>query len=198
MTQQSHYPTYDVMQEKEHWDDHTRSIVEERLKPNLEYSYLSLQDAETLRAVCSTLIDDNRNECIRYVLTHIDGQLHQNIGEGQRKSIVPPLRELVRRTVEALDLMSMSRWESLFHQLKEDDQRQILLELSENRAEPAYVWTGLPQAEIFNKLLTLTVEAYYSHPLVWSEIGYGGPAYPRGYVRTAIGQLDPWEAKTER
>lgn len=37
----------------------------------------------------------------------------------------------------------------------------------------------------------------YPHPRVWSEIGYAGPAYPRGYVRTQLGQLDPWEAKAE-
>ncbi|WP_369127188.1 hypothetical protein [Paenibacillus antri] len=44
----------------------------------------------------------------------------------------------------------------------------------------------------------MTLEAYYSHPAVWSEIGYGGPAYPRGYVRTQLGQLDPWEAHTKQ
>ncbi len=43
----------------------------------------------------------------------------------------------------------------------------------------------------------MTAEAYYSHLVAWSEIGYGGPAYPRGYVRTQMGQLDPWEAQPE-
>jgi len=32
---------------------------------------------------------------------------------------------------------------------------------------------------------------------VWSEMGYGGPAYPRGYYRIEAGVTDPWEAKAE-
>jgi hypothetical protein len=36
--------------------------------------------------------------------------------------------------------------------------------------------------------------AYYSHPHAWSEIGFGGPANPRGYVRIYFDRRDPWEA----
>jgi hypothetical protein len=25
--------------------------------------------------------------------------------------------------------------------------------------------------------------AFYSHPWAWNEIGFGGPAYPRGFMR---------------
>ena len=31
-------------------------------------------------------------------------------------------------------------------------------------------------------------------PTAWSEIGWGGPASPRGYVRMDFDQRDPWEA----
>jgi hypothetical protein len=36
--------------------------------------------------------------------------------------------------------------------------------------------------------------AYYAHPVAWNEIGFGGPAGPRGYVRMALDRRDPWEA----
>jgi hypothetical protein len=35
------------------------------------------------------------------------------------------------------------------------------------------------------------LSAFYSHPWAWNEIGYGGPRYPRGYVRLAAGQREP-------
>ena len=35
---------------------------------------------------------------------------------------------------------------------------------------------------------------YYSHPTAWSEMGFGGPASPRGYVRMELDRRDPWEA----
>ena len=36
--------------------------------------------------------------------------------------------------------------------------------------------------------------AFYSHPWAWNEIGYGGPAYPRGYMRLGEGQREPHQA----
>ncbi|MGZ4229300.1 MAG: gluconate 2-dehydrogenase subunit 3 family protein, partial [Solirubrobacteraceae bacterium] len=32
-----------------------------------------------------------------------------------------------------------------------------------------------------------------SHPWAWNEIGFGGPAYPRGYARLGAGQRENWE-----
>ena len=40
--------------------------------------------------------------------------------------------------------------------------------------------------------------AYYAHPTAWSEIGFGGPASPRGYVRMDENRRDPWEAVEHR
>ncbi|WP_135556231.1 gluconate 2-dehydrogenase subunit 3 family protein [Paenibacillus cymbidii] len=194
-TVRSHYPEYDVMDALEQWDDHTQAIVGARLVREHDYRYLTLTEAELLRAVCSLLAGDDRGEIIQYVLCHIDETLYRNVGESQRKAGVPAARQLIRDGLQALDRASMLRFGDHLFQLHGNEQRQLMLEFGEFRVEPAAVWNGLPQKALFQKLLALTVEAYYSHPLVWSEIGYGGPAYPRGYVRTAIGQTDPWEAK---
>ncbi len=35
---------------------------------------------------------------------------------------------------------------------------------------------------------------HYAHPHSWSEIGFGGPANLRGYVRLYFDRRDPWEA----
>ena len=42
------------------------------------------------------------------------------------------------------------------------------------------------------------VEGYYAHPWAWDEIGFGGPAYPRGYMRLEHGQPEPWEVEERR
>jgi hypothetical protein len=36
---------------------------------------------------------------------------------------------------------------------------------------------------------------FYSHPWAWNEIGYGGPAYPRGFARLGVGQSEAWEGE---
>ena len=39
---------------------------------------------------------------------------------------------------------------------------------------------------------------YYSHPWAWDEIGFGGPAYPRAYMRLERGEPEPWEVAEKR
>ncbi|MDQ6943705.1 MAG: gluconate 2-dehydrogenase subunit 3 family protein, partial [Candidatus Eremiobacteraeota bacterium] len=41
-------------------------------------------------------------------------------------------------------------------------------------------------------------EAYYAHPWAWDEIGFGGPAYPRAYMRLERGEPEPWETNEKR
>lgn len=43
-------------------------------------------------------------------------------------------------------------------------------------------------------VLPAIVSIYYVHPAGQSEIGYGGPASPRGYVRLEGNRFDGWEA----
>ena len=63
------------------------------------------------------------------------------------------------------------------------------------RVESRY-WGDLPAGGFFlHVLLKQTVGIYYSHPAAWSEIGFGGPASPRGYVRLGFNERDPWEAE---
>jgi hypothetical protein len=41
------------------------------------------------------------------------------------------------------------------------------------------------------------LSTFYSHPWAWNEIGFGGPAYPRGYSRLGPGQREHWESPPE-
>ncbi len=57
------------------------------------------------------------------------------------------------------------------------------------------LWRGMPSKLFFTKrVLHDIVGAYYAHPTAWSEIGWAGPASPRGFVRLDKNRRDPWEA----
>ena len=45
----------------------------------------------------------------------------------------------------------------------------------------------------FSVWMRYACSAFYAHPWVWNEIGFGGPAYPRGYKYLALGAREPWE-----
>ncbi|MVP01227.1 gluconate 2-dehydrogenase subunit 3 family protein [Paenibacillus lutrae] len=197
MRKMTKYPSFDVMAEQEHWDPHTQSIVNDRLVRQPKHQVLSLEEAELLRSWCSRLVDDDRAEMINYVIEHIDTTLSSGTGEGQRKPEAPHQRELILQGLHAVDKIAEGFHGQPFHHLRAIEQQEIMKNIAEARLSLIGEWTTTVQNEWFSKLLKLTVEAYYSHPVVWSEIGYAGPAYPRGYVRTDRGQLDPWEAKPE-
>ena len=56
-------------------------------------------------------------------------------------------------------------------------------------------WGGMPCNLFFeHRVIPDITHAYYAHPIAWSEIGFGGPASPRGYVRMGLDRRDPWEA----
>lgn len=194
MEDHNHYPTYDVMEESSEWDVHTRSIVKARLIREHSYGYLTIVEAETLRAWCSLLMDDHRGEIIQYIINHIDQVLSENQGEGHRKAGTPPLRMLVRQGLKAIDETGWFVNSQPFFQLDEMDQRSIMLYISNENYPATKNWDGISQKVLFQKLLQLSVEAYYAHPLIWSEIGFGGPAYPRGYSLHSPDQLESWEA----
>ncbi|WP_019120504.1 gluconate 2-dehydrogenase subunit 3 family protein [Brevibacillus massiliensis] len=199
MVRQSHYPSFDVLRETDAWDDHTQSIVTSRVRPKTNFQFLTKQETELLRAICSLLVDDQRLNVLSYVLEHIDQTLTQAIGEGQRKAGVPNEQILIREGLQAIDAAARQLHATPFTHLKEEQQTELLQALSQGHGntEASPTWDPAWQQPLFDKLLTLTIESYCSHPAVWSEIGYAGPAYPRGYVRTQLGQLDPWEAQPE-
>ncbi|HZG87951.1 gluconate 2-dehydrogenase subunit 3 family protein [Paenibacillus sp.] len=191
----SHYRDYNVLEEQDHWDPHTRSIVRRRLEPKRSFRFLTPEEGRRLAAIVGRLVDESREEIVQFVVEHMDRTLADSIGESERKKGLPPARELVRSGLSALEQATQARFGDSFPNLPLQEQIAMLKEISEGRGEPEHVWQSVPQSALFQKWLNLAVEAYYSHPYVWSEIGYGGPAYPRGYVRAEIGVLDPWEAQ---
>lgn len=197
---QTHYPSFDVMQQENHWDEHTRAIVVARLIREEDYRFLTDVEAEILRSYCARLVDDHRADVVQYILCHIDQFLASNTGEGQRKPGIPPADRLIRDGLRAIDEWSQRMHVQHYFHLTEAEQQQLITDMSQGHIESSTageIWGNVPPRDLFQLLLKLTTEAYYSHPLIWSEIGYAGPAYPRGYVRTGIGQLDPWEAKSK-
>jgi hypothetical protein len=60
-------------------------------------------------------------------------------------------------------------------------------------------WGGMPCKLFFeHRVIPDITQAYYAHPVAWNEIGFGGPASPRGYVRMQLDRRDPWEAAEAR
>jgi hypothetical protein len=60
------------------------------------------------------------------------------------------------------------------------------------------IWEKMPVQRYWALLMQDCLEAYYAHPWAWDEIGFGGPAYPRAYMRLEHGEPKPWEVEEVR
>jgi hypothetical protein len=96
--------------------------------------------------------------------------------------------------LKALDAEARVRFGARFHELGAWAQ-DTLLKLAEAGELTDAAWDGMPSKLFFHqRVLADVVKAYYAHPTAWNEIGWGGPASPRGYVRMDFDRRDPWEA----
>src|SRR5581483_11429335 len=99
-----------------------------------------------------------------------------------------------QKGLDAIAAEARNRHGKSFEELPPEDQDALLTDIQHNRVESRY-WDDLPAGGFFvHHLLKQVVGVYYSHPAAWSEIGFGGPASPRGYVRLGFNRRDPWEA----
>jgi len=192
----SHYPDFDVLDEQDEWDEHTRSVVLNRLhNATRRLVFFDSTEAATLAAIFTELLDEQRQEILSFVISHLDNKLYQGLGEGERAEGTPPEEELIRSGLRALDAAAIVLYGHPIVQLTHEVRKALLQELQAGIIDANMKWSASLQTALFKKLAVNAVKAYYSHPTCWSEIGYAGPAYPRGYVRSEIGLTDPWEAK---
>lgn len=106
---------------------------------------------------------------------------------------MPPHPEAWEWGLEGLDQTAQALFGGNFIDLGPADQDSVL-EAVRRGDPPGEVWSRLPAQRwwIFTALRQIT-GTYYAHPYAWDEIGFGGPAYPRGYFALNHGAPEPWE-----
>lgn len=196
------YPGYDVL-DKRHspsWNEQTRKVIDERLTidPN-RHRFFTDDEWPTMRAVCDRIVPQTVARPRPVPLAAmVDEKLHDTSGDGYRYTELPPMRDAWRRGLAALDAEAKVRFRRRFHELGAPQQDAILAAVQSGDVhEPT--WRNLPPKSFFTKrMLHDIVSCYYAHPTSWNEIGFGGPASPRGYVRMYFDRRDPWEASEGR
>jgi Gluconate 2-dehydrogenase subunit 3 len=189
------YPDYDVLDKWDtpSWNETTRSVVRKRLDEVPPRRFFTEQRWLTLIAVCNRIIPQpDRNEPVP-IAPWIDARLFESEGAGPRYASLPPEQESWRRGMDAIEAEAQHRYRRPFDQLDRVEQDLLLRSIDNNEVEAAD-WQALPSKSFFRHvLLRAVVEIYYAHPAAWSEIGFGGPASPRGYVRLGANRRDEWE-----
>jgi len=190
------FPDYDILRKRRtpSWNEATRLVIDRRLAMSREPRFFNAEEWQTLNAICDRIVPQPAHRPPIPVAAMIDERMANNRTDGYRNARLPPMQQAWRRGLAALDHTAQTRHGTRFLALTAAQQDALLHDAEAGKlTSPA--WGNMPSDLFFSQRVTHDiVAAYYAHPTSWNELGFGGPASPRGYVRMGFDRRDPWEA----
>lgn len=190
------YPGYDVLNKRDtpSWNEPTRRVIEARLATPDEPHFFDAEEWQTLTAICDRIVPQPKARPKVSIAVLVDRKMAGNELDGYRQASMPKMQDAWRTGLAALDAAAQAQHGARFHSLPASDQ-DALLKATQKGELDGPEWAGMPPHTFFSKRLAHDIiSAYYSYPAAWNEMGFGGPASPRGYVRMNFNRRDPWEA----
>lgn len=187
------FPGFDVLGQARYWDAVTAEVITARTGPPQEARFFTAAE----RASATALLNQLTGQCSEPlgvpILDMVDARLAAGQTDGWRYADMPEDGQAWRDTLGYLDKDAQARCGTGFADAPERDQSAIIQAVQDSRE-----WHGLPAARVWSLWTRYACTALYSHPYAWTEIGFPGPAYPRGYKNAGVGKLEPFEVSDAR
>ena len=193
---ESRYPGYDVQSKRltPSWNEKTRQVINARLAVSHTPRFFTEAEFATVIAIAARIVPQRHDRPPIPVPSLVDHKLHIGRSDGYRQAGMPRERDAWRLGLRALNEEAVRAHKKPFVELAASEQDGLLKQMQEGDLQDA-AWEGMPSKTFFKQRMAHDIVlAYYSHPTAWNEIGWGGPASPRGYVRMGYDERDPWEA----
>ncbi len=191
------YPHADILAQRGHWDDATREVVLDRVHNVPAFEHFDEHSRRTLEALCERVIPQADKPPDRRVpiAPWIDQRYGTVSPEGFQFDDMPPNKEAWDRGLAGLDETGRFLFGQQFADLDGGQQDEVL-RIVRRGDPPGDIWQKLPARRWWIYVaLRQIAGVYYAHPFAWDEIGFGGPAYPRGYYALNDGAPEPWEPR---
>lgn len=191
------YPEADALAQRGHWDDATRRVILDRVYHVPRFRHFDDNARATLEALCARVIPQDHRSPERRVpiAPWIDERCTSAEIEGTRFDDMPDERRAWALGLRGLDEAALALHAAEFAELDAAGQDSVLRAVRGGQP-PGEAWRELPAARWWIHIALQAITGiYYSHPTAWDEIGFGGPAYPRGYTALNFGAPEPWEAE---
>jgi hypothetical protein len=189
------FPGWDVLEQADHWDEVTREVVLARVERPPSIRFFTPEEADTLKAYCDVVTHQYSEPRIP-VLSFVDEKLYEGRMDGYQYDDMPDDRDAWRIVARGLDHSAGAEWRAeSFVRTPVAVQEQIVDAFSKGnlRGGP---WDEVNVGRAFKVTTKHICQAFYAHPWAWNEIGFPGPAYPRGYAAFGsdhLGDREQWE-----
>jgi hypothetical protein len=189
------YPDYDVLEQTGHWDEVTRSMVVARVEQVPQISFFTAAEAETLSVLCDVLTAQDAEPRIP-VINFIDEKYASGTLDGYRYDDMPDDYDAWRLVARGLDEEAERRAGAAGFRAVDPATAEAIVSDFASGDLHGGAWEELSVSHAFSLVMRTVLSCFYSHPWAWNEIGFGGPAYPRGYSRFGSPQLQDGERET--
>ena len=187
--QQPRFPGFDVLGLADSWDPVTAGVVLRRLGPPPPIRYFSQAEEAVARPLLDLILDQHEEPKVP-VLESIDSRLAELSTDGWHYDDLPPDPAAWSQTLAALDQDAHQKHGRGYAECDLEQQAALLQTVLDLRDES---WHGMRAERVWSLWYRYACTAFYSHPWAWNEIGFPGPAYPRGYKNPGLNSLEPFE-----
>jgi hypothetical protein len=184
---------FDVLTQRRHWDEVTAGVVLERLSATTQLGFFTDVEVSVARPLLDLLIGQE-DERLVPVLELVDTRLARGETDGWHYDDLPEDADAWRQTLAWLDEDARSAHGLPFARIGVDAQRELISAV-QRCSQDGDKWHEYPAGQVWSLWTRYACTAFYSHPSAWSEIGFGGPAYPRGYLNLGVDKLEHWEER---
>jgi len=185
------YPGFDVLDQVAVWDDATAGAVLGRLAPPNDLGFFTSPERAVAEPLLDLLLGQDGEPRIP-VLALIDTRLAIGETDGWHYDGLPEDGQAWRDTLAHLDGDSRERQHRGFAEISSAQQAALIQAVQDLSTEHT-TWHGFPATQVWSLWTRYACTAFYSHPWAWNEIGFPGPAYPRGYLHLGVNARDRWE-----
>lgn len=187
------YPTFDVLSAADTWDAATTAVVMARLDEPAPLRFFTAHEEPCLRAFCDTVMAQDEEPRVP-VAEFVDDKLAAGRLDGYQYSDMPDDRDTWRTVLRGLDHTARSRHGTEGFADAEPAHREAVVDDLSQGHLAGGPWDGINVSRAWGVCMRSILAGFYSHPWAWNEIGFGGPAYPRGYMRMGpVSTTEPFE-----
>ncbi|HEX3689345.1 MAG TPA: gluconate 2-dehydrogenase subunit 3 family protein [Solirubrobacteraceae bacterium] len=189
------YPDFDILEQAGHWDPVTREMVLARVNDVPEIRFFTSGEATTLAALCDVLTAQDAEPRIP-VINYVDEKYDQGNLDGFQFDDMPDDGEAWRLVARGLDEQATQRGGAASFAAADTQVKLAIVTDFAGGNLNGGSWEQLNVTRAFGLVMRVVLACFYSHPWAWNEIGFGGPAYPRGYSRFGSPDLQRAERET--
>jgi len=183
------FPGFDVLDQAGSWDPVTAGVVLSRIGRLPDIRFFTPAEEATATALCDRLLGQDGEPKVA-VVPQIDARLAERQTDGWHYADMPEDGQAWRSSLLFLDEDSQDLCSCDFAQAALEDQRAIIQAVQDLGPKE---WHGLNAAHVWSLWTRYACTAFYAHPSAWNEIGFPGPAYPRGYKNAGVDAREPYE-----